>query len=89
MSSALVLQRVGLELVAQADAAALVAADVDDDARALGGDQLERALELLAAVAAAAAEDVAGEALGVDAHEHVSGRLAMSPRTSARWVRPS
>ena len=44
--AALVLQRVRAQLVAEADAAALVAAQVDDDALALGGDALEREVEL-------------------------------------------
>ena len=69
--AALVLQRVGADLVAEADAAALVAAQVHDDARALVGDLLQREVELQAAVAAHRAEHVAGEALGVHAHEHV------------------
>ena len=76
--AALVLQGVRAQLVAEADAAALVAAQVDDDAAALGGDPLERAVELHAAVAAHRAEHVAGEALGVHAHEHVVG--ARRPR---------
>ena len=72
-----VLQRVGLELGDQADAAALVAAQVDDHA-ALGRDPLQRALELRAAVAALRAEDVAGEALRVQPDQ---GRTApQAPR---------
>src|SRR5690606_28790485 len=39
-------------------------------AAALGGDPLERLLELGAAVAAAAEERVAGQAFGMDAGEH-------------------
>ena len=58
-----------MQLGRQADAATLVAAQVDDHAAALGGDQVERALQLLAAVAAARAEHVAGQALRVHAHE--------------------
>ena len=38
-------------------------------------DLRERLLELLAAVAAQRVEDVAGQALGVDAHEHVLGAV--------------
>ena len=68
---ALVLQVVGADLVADADAAALVAAQVDDDAEALVGDQLHGRVELHAAVAAQRAEHVAGEALAVHPHEHV------------------
>ena len=55
-------------LAPEAHPAALVAAHVDDDA-ALGGDPLERAVELRPAVAALRAEHVAGEALGVHPHE--------------------
>ena len=44
--AALVLQRVRAQLVAEADAAALVAAQVDDHALALRRDLLERAVEL-------------------------------------------
>ena len=67
---ALLLQLVGLQLVQQADAAALLR-HVEEHAALLGADPRERELELLAAVAAQRVEDVAGEALGVDAHEHV------------------
>ena len=66
-------RRVRAQLVAEPDAAPLVAAEVHDDAPALGGDPLERAVELHAAVAAHRAEHVAGEALGVHADEHVVG----------------
>ena len=69
VSMPLVLEVVGAQLVVEADAAALLA-HVDDDAAALLGDHLHRLLELLAAVAAHAAEDVAGDALAVHAHEH-------------------
>jgi hypothetical protein len=57
--------------VHQADAPALVPADVEHDAAALVGDGLERGVELRPAVAAARPEDVAGEALGVDPDQHV------------------
>ena len=70
---ALLLQLVGADLVAEADAAALVAAQVDEDAPALLLDEVERGLQLGAAVAAQGAEDVAGQALGVDPDEHVVG----------------
>ena len=62
-----VLQLVGLQLGQQADAAPLVAAEVDHHAASLGDDPLHGLLELGAAVAAAAGEDVTGQALGVDA----------------------
>ena len=57
--------------MAETDATAFVAAQVHDDARALLGDELHRGVELQAAVAAHRTEHVAGEALGVHAHEHV------------------
>ena len=66
----LLLQLVRLELVEQADAASLLR-HVEEHAAVLGGDAAEREVELLAAVAAQRVEDVAGEAFGVDADEHV------------------
>ena len=68
--AAAVLQLVGLQLGDQADPPALVAAEVDDDAATLLDDPRERLVELGAAVAAVAAEHVAGQALGVHAGEH-------------------
>src|SRR6185295_4441766 len=64
----LLLQLVGAQLVHQADAAALLE-EVEEDAVALLLDLLERAVELGAAVAAGGVEDVAGQALAVDADE--------------------
>ena len=49
---------------------------VEEHPAALGGDRGERGLELLAAVAAERVEDVAREALGVDADEHVVADLS-------------
>ena len=49
--AAFVLQRVRAQLVAEPDAAAFVPAQVHDDALALLGDLLQRAVELRAAVA--------------------------------------
>ena len=66
---ALVLQRVGAHLVGEPDAAALLV-QVEQDARPLGRDLLERGMELRAAVALEAAEEVAGEAGGMQAAEH-------------------
>ena len=71
MSRAGVLQLVGLQLVQQADAAALVPAHVEHDAAALVGDRGERRVELRTAVAAQRAEHVAGQALGVHPDQHV------------------
>src|SRR5215210_2796167 len=64
------LELVGLELAEQADPASLLG-HVEEDTALLGADALERLLELLAAVAAQRMEDIAGQALGVDADEDV------------------
>ena len=81
--AAAVLELVGLQLGDQADPAALVAAQVDHDAAALLDDPLQRLVELGAAVAAAAAEHVAGQALGVHPGQHRRRRPVTSPYTSA------
>ena len=70
MSAPLILQLVRLELVEQSDAAAFLV-EIDDHAPALGGDHLHRPVQLPSAVAAQRMEDVAGETLGVHAHQHV------------------
>ena len=66
---ALLLQRVGADLVAEPDPASLVAAQVDDGAAALLGDGGQGLFELRAAVAAQRADDVTGETFAVDADE--------------------
>ena len=78
---ALVLQVVGAQLVQQPDPAPLLG-EVEQHAAAGLLDHRQRRLELLAAVAAQRVEDVAGEALGVHAHEHVvrAGDLALDER---------
>src|SRR5690606_30133946 len=65
------LEFVGAQFGHQADAAPLVAAQVDDDAPALGLDAGQGGVQLGSAVAALGAEDVSGEAFGVDADEDV------------------
>src|SRR3954471_7174636 len=67
---ALLLETVGAQLVEQSDSAALLR-QIKQDPGSLPLDHRERGLELLAAVASKRVEDVAGEALGVDAYEHV------------------
>ena len=67
----LLLELVGADLVAQADAPALVAPQVDEHPAALGLDEVEGLAQLGSAVAAQRAEHVAGEALGVHPHQHV------------------
>ena len=79
---ALLLEVVGAELVGEPDAAALVAAQVDDDAGALLGDEPQRLVQLRAAVAAQRSEDVPGQALGVDPDEDVA--LARRRRPARR-----
>ena len=66
---ALVLEGVRVELVVEADAAALLA-EVEQDAAAVC-DPLHRLAQLRAAVAPGRAEDVAGQALGVQPDERV------------------
>src|SRR5699024_3206291 len=68
-----VLQRVGAQLLDQADAAPLVAAQQDEHAAPGGVDAGQGFLQLGAAVAAAGAEHVPGHALGVDPGEHRLG----------------
>ena len=53
--------------------------EVEQHAPALALDHRQRRLELLAAVAAQRVEDVAGQALGVHAHEHVGSRRRRRP----------
>ena len=69
---ALVLKLVGAELGHEADAAAFLLL-VEEDAGAGVGDGGEGEFELLAAVTAQGVEDVAGEALGVDADDGRGG----------------
>ena len=87
--AALVLERVRAQLVAEADAAALVPAQVHDDALTLRRDLLERGVELQAAVAAHRAEHVAGEALASAPGRARSALPATSPRTNAMCSTPS
>ena len=72
---AALLQAVRAQLVDEPDAATLVAAHVDDDA-ALLLDRVERGVELRAALALERAERLAGQALGVHAHERRLGEVA-------------
>src|SRR5439155_13528567 len=70
----LLLELVGPQLVQQADASTLLR-HVEQHSLLLGPDQRQRLFELLAAVAAKRVEDVAGEAFGMDADEHVPSTL--------------
>ena len=72
---ALLLELVGGYLVHQSYAATFLA-EIDDEAFALLLDHAHRLVELLAAIATLAAEDVARHAAGVHAHQH---RLVLSP----------
>ena len=87
--AALLLQAVGGDLVADADAAALVAAEVHDHAAALLGDDLHGRVELDAAVAAQRAEHVAGEALASAPARARPARPATAPFTIATCCSPS
>src|SRR3546814_16263273 len=80
--AALLLEPVGPDLVADADAPALVAPEVDDPAAAPALHELHRRIALDAAVAAHRAEDVAGEALAVhpDTEVLLAGTRALHPR---------
>ncbi len=66
---ALILQAIGAQLVGKADAAPFLR-QVQQHAAALRVDRCHAAPQLLAAVAAQAAEQVAGEAGGMQAHRH-------------------
>ena len=68
---ALVLQRVRADLVAEADAAPFVTAQVHDTPVPSVGDQPHRRVELEAAVATHRTEHVSSEALGVHPDQHV------------------
>jgi len=74
---ALILQLVSLQFVEQADTAAFLR-QVENDSRAIFGDFAERELELRAAIAAFGCEDVAGEALRVDADKRRLAGLQLS-----------
>ena len=85
------LQRVGADLVAEADAAPLLP-QIDDDAAARRGDGGERAVELLAAVALERAQRLAGPALRMHAREQRRRRHAAAssgPATIATCSRSS
>ncbi len=64
-------------MFSEPDAAAFLG-HVQQHAALLLGEPGQRLLELLAAVAAERMEDVAGQALGVDAHEHVLGSFDLA-----------
>ena len=71
----LLLEGVGADLLCNANAAALVVADVDENAVLLLRQRGQRFVQLRPAVAAHAAEDVAGDADAVHAREHGGGAL--------------
>ena len=80
---------VGPELVAEADAPALVAAQVDDHPAAAPADRSQRRLQLRTAVAAQRPEHVAGQALASAPGPGRPRLPATSPMTSARCCSPS
>ena len=63
-----ILKFVGEQLVHQADAAAFLKL-INQNAGAVLGNLLQRKVQLIAAVAAAGAENIAGQALRMDANE--------------------
>src|SRR5258708_26257733 len=67
-----VLKRVRLQLCHQANAAALLLF-IDQDARSNFGDHRERHFKLLPAIAAQRAKYVAGQTLGMNAHQRRPG----------------
>ncbi len=66
-----VLQLIGLQLVHQTDAAALVPAHVEHHAAAFAGHHRHRGVQLRTAVAAPGAEHVTGQAFRVHPDQHV------------------
>lgn len=62
------------DLVGESDATAFMAGVIDQHSAADIRDNLQRLCELLAAVTALRAENVAGEALGMDAGKNRIGR---------------
>src|SRR5262249_30622965 len=72
------LQSIGANLVAESDAATLLA-QVDDHAAAGAGDLVERALELLPAVALERAEHLARPAFGMHAAQDRRGIADVAP----------
>ena len=83
MSRPVLLEAVGAELVEQPDPAALLG-EVEQHALPLLLDHRQRRLQLLAAIAAQAVEDVAREALEWT-RTRTSGLPATSPLTIATW----
>ena len=83
-----ILGEVRPQLVQQADAAAFVTRGVDEHATLLGSDEAQAVSQLDAAVAPQRAERIAGEALRVQADQHVGMTVARSPMTSATYTNP-
>src|SRR6266849_2022901 len=65
-----ILQVICVQLVEQPAPPTLLVADVQDDAHPIACDHLHGGVQLSATIAAQAAEDVAGQALGMGAEEH-------------------
>ena len=72
-----------MNLRGQADAASFLA-HVNQHAAAFFGDLPQRGVQLIAAIAAARTEDVAGETFAVHAHEGRLRSCEILPFTSAR-----
>src|SRR5487761_2235468 len=70
--AAILLKCVGADLVTKSDTATFVTTQIDHDPCTFSGDLGQRRLELGSAVATHRAEDVAGEALRMDPHQHIA-----------------
>ncbi len=81
-----ILQRIGTELVDQPDASTLLC-QIKQDAGPLGGHAADRSTQLLAAIAAQAAEQIAGEALGMDADQR-GGNLLRFADDDGKMIEP-
>src|SRR6185437_14644491 len=72
-----ILELIGAQLVDEADAAALLR-EIEQHAAARARDLGDRAAQLVAAIAAQAAEQIAGEAFGMETHEHGLRRIGIA-----------
>src|SRR5207244_10665852 len=66
----MILQVVGVKLVEQTDAPSFLMTDVEDDTDPIGRDHVHCRMQLGAAIAAEAAEDVPGQALRWGSQQH-------------------
>ena len=83
----LVLQCIGTDFIGQTDATALLT-HVNNSAAAFLFNHLQCGCQLIAAVAAQAAEGITGQALAVYAHEHIlfTGNIALDNSNMAKVI---